>query len=121
MREKREKDESGEVFASIDKDRYSTTFQKFKIWYLLYYTDDEILNFSLKTPFVLRDGMICRGDLTKTLVSLGQQGTDQQVSFPQNFSFDLAVTKISKWALNFCRSSGLGEFGSAFVSLRFQP
>lgn len=47
MREKREKDESGEVFASIDKDR---------------------------------DGMICRGDLTKILVSLGQQGTDQQVS-----------------------------------------
>ena len=62
--EKNEKDESNEVFATIDKDGY----------------DKWVLNLNITwCTQLIRDGVINRGELANTLVSLGLQGTHQQV------------------------------------------
>ena len=87
MREKREKDESDEVFVTIDKDRCAKHFFQLNIWFVN----------------TLRDGVISREDLANTLVSLGQQGTDQQVNF-QNSWFG-KLLNISRLVSISCLSS----------------
>ena len=92
MREKREKDESDEVFATIDKDRCAKHFHKIEYLVCVHCT-----------VYTLRDGVISREDLANTLVSLGQQGTDQQVNF-QNSWFG-KLLNISRLVSISCLSS----------------